>query len=284
LESKYKEEILMETNHKILCGDCLEKMKELPKESVDLIITDPPYNVNLKYDDNTFIDKKTPKDYINWLELRLKECVRILKENGSMYLINYPELNAKVLSFLEDEGLILKRWIVWNYPTNIGHSRKNWTRSHRSILFLTKGKDYTFNRQNILQHYKNPEVKKIKERIENGEKGRASYDTLRFLDLIELQKGMIDVLEMNLSKNVTKDRMEGHPCQLPFPLLELLIKVSSNPRDVILDPFAGTFSLSVIAKKLNRNSIGIDVSPRYCKLGKERLKENDFNTRQRRRS
>ncbi len=261
--------------HKIYFGDCLKELKKIPSESVDLIITDPPYNLGLKYVKRYFNDRKKLDEYLNWLKERLKESVKLLKKNGSMYLINYPELDARILPFLEDElKLKLKRWLVWNYPTNIGHSKKNWTRSHRAILFLTKGDNYTFNRQNILQHYKNPEVKKVRERIEKGAKGRTSYDVLRALDLIELQKGMIDVQEINLSKNVTKTRQKGHPCQLPFPLMELLIKVSSNEGDTILDPFAGTFSLSVIAKKLNRKSIGVDIAKSYCNIGRRRL-END---------
>jgi len=259
--------------HRILCGDCITLMKKLPNNSIDLIITDPPYNRGLKYVKKYFIDNQKQEEYIQWLFERIKECSRVLKENGSMYLINYPEYNARILSLLEkDTDLKLRRWLVWNYPTNIGHSKKNWTRSHRSILFLTRGKRYTFNRQHILQHYKNPEVGKIKERIANGSKGRTSYDLLRFVDLIELQKGMIDVQEINLSKNVTKDRQNGHPCQLPLPLLELLIKVSSNPKDIVLDPFAGTFSTSLAAKKLNRSSIGIDIAKKYCRIGIRRLR------------
>jgi DNA modification methylase len=261
--------------HSIYFGDCLKELKKIPKESVDLIITDPPYNIGLKYVEKYFYDKKKLEDYLFWLKERLRESVNTLKKNGSLYLINYPELNARLLPFLEDDlGLKLQRWLIWNYPTNIGHSKRNWTRSHRAVLFLTKGKDYVFNRQEILQHYKNPEVKKVRELIEKGAKGRTSYDVLRFLDLIELQKGMIDVQEINLSKNVTKDRQKGHPCQLPFPLMELLVKVSSNKGDTIMDPFAGTFSLSAVAKKLNRKSIGIDIAKSYCNIGKRRLTEN----------
>lgn len=258
--------------HEIRFGDCLNELKKLPSSSVDLIVTDPHYNINLdKYVKKYFSDNKTSEEYLKEIEERMGECVRVLKKDGSMYLINYPEINAKILPILEDSGLNLRRWLVWNYPTNIGHSKKNWTRSHRSILFLTKGKNYTFNRQYIIQHYKNPEVGKIKERIKKGFKGRTSYDVLRALDLIELQKGMIDVQEMNLSKNVTKTRQKGHPCQLPFPLIELLIKVSSNPKDVVLDPFAGSFSTCVVAKQLNRKSIGIDITKKYCLIGKRRM-------------
>jgi len=227
-------------------------------------------------DDKTFFDRKSLPEYLKWLEERLVECERVLKKTGSMYLINYPELNARMLPLLEDNlNLKLRRWIVWHYPTNIGHSKKNWTRSHRSILFLTKSDQYTFNREQIIQHYKNPEVKKIKEQLKNGSKGRGSYDLLRFLDLIEIQKGMIDTIDINMCKNITKTRIKGHPCQLPLSLLKLLIKVSSNEGDLVLDPFAGTFSLSKIAVELNRKSIGIDISKKYCNLGEKRVYENE---------
>ena len=260
--------------HKIFFGDCLKVMEKMPSGSINLIVTDPHYNINLNYETKSFSDNKKEKEYLKEIEERMEQCFRILEKTGSMYLMNYPEINAKILPILEKLGFKLRRWLVWNYPTNIGHSKKNWTRSHRSILFLTKGKDYTFNRQHIIQHYKNPEVKKIKDRIKKGYKGRGSYDTLRFIDLIELQKGMIDVQEMNLSKNVTKTRQKGHPCQLPLTLLELLIKVSSNPKEIVLDPFAGSFSTSIVAKQLNRKSTGIDITKKYCLIGKRRMEKN----------
>ena len=264
---------MVNTKPKIIHGDCVDELKKLPEDSIDLIITDPPYNVGLKYIKKYYVDRWKVKDYVEWCKIWLKECKRVLKKTGTMYLINYPELNARLVEYIEDElKMDLKRWITWNYPTNIGHSKKNWTRSQRSILFLTKGKDYSFNRQHILQHYKNPEVKKIKERMKNGHRGRTSYDLLRFVDLIELQKGMIDTLEINLSKNVTKTRQKGHPCQLPMGLLKLLVSVSSNEGETVLDPFAGVFTVSVAAKQLNRKSIGIEIAKKYVKIGEKRLK------------
>ena len=132
-------------DHKLICGDCLEVLKSLPSDSVDLVFTDPPYNRDIHYIKKDFVDRKKPEDYLIWLKERIKEVHRIMKPDGSMYLMNYPEWNARILPFLEDElGMQLRRWIVWHYPTNIGHSKKNWTRSHRAILFFTKGKNYTF--------------------------------------------------------------------------------------------------------------------------------------------
>lgn len=267
---------MIKKDHLFLQGDCLDVMKKLNPESVDLIFTDPPYNQNIKYVKKDFIDRKPLNDYLNWLKERLREAHRLLKPTGSIYLMNYPELNARILPFLEDElGMILRRWIVWHYPTNIGHSKKNWTRAHRSILFLTKEKEYTFNRNEIIQPYKNPDVGKIKERLERGIKGRGSYDTLDIRDILEIFdiKGQpTDVIKKNLLKNIRKERKTWHACQLPPELIEIFIKVSSNPGDVVLDPFAGTFSTSFIAEKLRRKSIGIDISKRYVRYGKSRLK------------
>jgi DNA modification methylase len=83
---------------------------------------------------------------------------------------------------------------------------------------------------------------------------------------------MIDVLDINLLKNVSKDRLnKKHPCQLPLSLLTTLVKVSSNKNDIVLDPFAGTFTLSAVAKELNRKSVGIDINPKYISLGLKRL-------------
>jgi len=258
-------------DHVILCGDCLDALKRIPSNSVNLVFTDPPYNQDIKYIKKYFVDKKSLSDYLQWMKERLREIVRVMKDGGTMYLMNYPELNARLLTFLEDElGLKLRRWIVWHYPTNIGHSNKNWTRSHRSILFLTKGDNYTFNRIEITQHYKNPTVSKIKKRIEEGHLGRASYDVLKpsdILEIFEIQNGLSDVLEINLLKNVRHERKKWHNCQLPPELIEIFIKVSSNKKDIVLDPFAGTFSTLNIAKMHERKSIGIDIAKKYCNYG-----------------
>jgi len=265
------------TTHLLTEGDCLEVIKYIPDRSIDLIITDPPYNKKLDYGNN-FDDNKRSGEYFSWLKRRLEDVPRILNQTGSLYLMNYPEINARILPYLENElGLKFRRWITWHYPTNIGHSKKNFTRSQRSILFLTKSNEYTFNRNKILQPYMNPDVGKIKKLIKQGKKGRAAYDFLELLDLIEMNivdnsKKPIDVHDVDLLKNVCKDRLNKlHPCQLPLELIKRFLLVSSNKNDIILDPFAGTFSTSAVAANLGRNSIGIEINPDYLKLGLNRI-------------
>jgi len=287
------------TNHLIINGDSTVILKALPDASIDLILTDPPYNRELNYGPY-FKDKMPKEDYFRWCFKWLQEFARVLTDSGSLYLISYPEINAYFLAFLDNVvKLKFRRWLVWHYPTNIGHSPRNFTRSHRSILFYTKTDRYIFNRQEIIQHYKNPEVKKIKDRLKKGARGRAAYDVLRFPDIIEINKqidvecilrflkfiekseGLIDVLDFNLLKNVSKDRIgskkEGdkyyHPCQLPPGLIRILIRVSTIEGMWVLDPFAGTFSVSAIAAENNRNSIGIEINPFFVELGLKRLKK-----------
>lgn len=264
-------------NHLFINGDSSGVLESFPNESIDLIFTDPPYNADLEYG-STYKDNLKWDEYYKQAKEWFKEYNRILKKTGSIYIMNYPEINARLLPYLTDDlGLKLQRWITWSYPTNIGHSRRNFTRSQRSILFLTKTDKYTFNREKIIQPYKNENVGKIKERIKNGIKGRGAYDVLSFLDLLEMrivEKNLepLDIHDVNLLKNISKDRLNGkHPCQLPFELIKRFIEVSSNPGDIVLDPFAGTFSTSLVSSQLNRNSIGVEINPRYVKLGISRL-------------
>jgi site-specific DNA-methyltransferase (adenine-specific) len=242
----------MKTEHKLLVGDCLKLMEDMPSESVDLVVTDPPFNIGKKYG-GVYNDRRNASEYLEWCKKWLTECIRVLKPTGSLYLFNYPENNAYLLPFLQ-EKMIFKRWMTWHYPTNTGHSKTNFTRTQHSILFCTKTNKAVFNRDAIAEPYKNPTDKRIIERLENGSKGRAPYDVFHF----------------NLVKNVSKDKTE-HPCQIPVGLIRIFIKASSNEGDLVLDPFGGSFSTSVAAKELNRNSISIDINPRYVSIGQKRV-------------
>lgn len=283
------------TTHTLLQGDCIEMIDEVSKKGVDLVITDPPYNIGLNY--GVFKDRMKKEDYFQYIQERLRKSVEVLKKTGSIYIISYPEIAARLLPFLEDElKLKFRRWITWHYPTNIGHSKKNFTRSQRTILFFTKTNNYIFNRDFGLQPYKNPNVGKIKRLIKSGKKGRVSYDSLTYDDLKEvfeiqkdklalqdINKDFLDFIKLNLLKNVSKDRMRNinkrisekrqHPCQLPLQLLRFFIKINSKPGDIIMDPFAGTFTTSKAASETGRDSIGIELNPRYIKMGIKRLKK-----------
>ncbi len=208
---------------------CLKGLKQLDDNSINLIITDPPYNIGVNY--GKYKDKR--KDYYKWLNKVLKECERVLKPNGSLYLINYPEVASRILINFNTK-MIHRNWITWHYPSNIGHSKNNFTRSQRTILFYTKGNKFIFN-------------------LKEGE-------------VIQ------DFLQFNLVKNVSKEKVKGFPNQIPLKLILLLIDLSSNKGDLILDPFMGSGTTAVACKKLGRNFIGFEVNDDYVKIAEERLK------------
>lgn len=273
------------TKHTLLAGNCVDLMASIGDSSVDVIFTDPPYNAGLNYG-KEYNDRLSWNDYYLQARRWFSAYQRVLKDTGSLYLMNYPEINARLLPILTDElGLVFQRWITWHYPTNIGHSKNNFTRSQRSILFLTKSKSFVFNKEQTLQPYKNPTDGKVKDRIDGGSKGRGAYDTLSYFDLLEMRmaeesRNLTDYHEIDLLKNVSVDRMrEKHPCQLPPELIERFIRVSSKPGGVILDPFAGTFTTSLAAARHGRNSIGMEVNPKYVQLGRRRLKQAEASVK-----
>ena len=256
----------METN-KVYNEDCLEGMKKIPDEFVDLIITDPPFNIGKKYN-SPYKDKTSKENYLNWCKQWLSECIRILKKNGSLYLFNYPENNAYLMHFL-DEKLLFKRWMTWHYPTNTGHSKYNFTRTQHSILFYTKSKkqsECTFNKNDIAEPYRNPTDRRIKKLIESGSKGKTPYDVFKF------DYNGEDIIEMNIVKNVNKDKTE-HVCQLPVKLIDIFVKASSNKGEIVFDLFMGSGTVAVSAKKNRRKYLGFEISPDYYKIILERLKK-----------
>ncbi len=228
-----------------IIGDVLKELPIICKEApiginhdFDLILTDPPYNIGWEYSDKVN-DKK--EDYFEWCKDWLERCITSLRPNGILCLINYPENNNIIYSILKDK-LNFVQELIWHYPTNIGHSKKKYTRTYRTILVFSKSKDYTFNPTK--QPYKNPEDKRIKELIKNGSKGTNHYD----------------IFEFNLCKNVSKDKKNLGINQLPRELVEMLIKTYTNEGDQILDPFVGNDTVINIAEELNRESVGIDIN------------------------
>lgn len=255
-----QEEAMLKRNDildRIFNADCLVTLKKIEDETVDLIVTDPPFNIGKKYESD-YNDNKRHDEYMQWCKTWLTECIRILKPHGSLYLFNYPENNAYLLPFLR-EKMVFKRWMTWHYPTNTGHSKSNFTRSQHSVLFFTKTKNSTFNKKDIAVPYKNPEDKRIKERLKNGSNGRTPYDVFQF----------------NLVKNVSREKTE-HICQLPVELIKLFVKASSKRGELVFDPFMGSGTAAAAAKSLGRHYSGCEISNKYCEVIQRRLNGTKF--------
>jgi len=257
---------ISEIENKIICGDNLEVLQQIPDNSIDLIYIDPPFFSNRHYEEiwhdgaevRSFEDrwKGGINQYLNWMESRLRQLHRILKDTGSVYL--HCDWHAghylKVLmdSIFDNKNFMNE--IVWCYRTG-GASKEHFSRKHDTIFFYSRSNKKTFNPIKERIYYEKPFFSpKV------DDQGRYFADVLP-----------VDWWEIPAVINISKERV-GYPTQKPEALLERIINASSNEGDIVLDAFCGCGTTIAVAHKLKRNWIGIDVSPNACRLIQQRLR------------
>jgi DNA modification methylase len=241
--------------NKVFQKDVLEVLKSLPPDSVDMVYGDPDYNVGINYAGNSYTTKW--QAYIDWYIELSRECLRVLKPAGNMFLINYPKQNAWLrVQYLDEHAHDVQDY-VWVYNTNVGHSPSRFTTAHRSILHVRKSANNKFYKDQVAQPYKNPDDKRIKQRIADGHTGRMPYSWF-YYDLV---------------KNVSRDKT-FHACQIPLPMVEMLIKSCTTEGDDVFVLFGGSGSELVLTRQLNRHFISCEIHPQYYQLIQERLRND----------
>ena len=250
-------EIFERENHKIIHGDALEVLKDLPDGSVDLIFADPPYNIGKNF--NGTIEKwKTEKEYLNWCYQWLDMCIDKLKPSGSFYVMTATQFMPYFDIYLRDKLDIMSR-LVWYYDSSGVQAKKYYGSMYEPILFCVKDKNnYTFNANDILVDAKTGSKRKLIDYRKNPPQVYSS------------EKIPGNVWEFSRVR-YRMDEYENHPTQKPIALLERIIKASSNEGDTVLDPFSGTFTTCFVSKALKRTSIGIEMQDEYVKIGLRRL-------------
>ena len=284
----------METNV-IYCGDNIEAMRRhIPDNSIDLIYADPPFFSNKQYEViwgdgyelRAFEDrwKGGINNYLAWMEPRLRQCHRVLKKTGSFYLhCDYHASHyLKVrMDRIFDESKF-RNEIIWFYGPKASQKYPAFQKKHDTIFLYTKTDNFTFNQ--MLQEYSKATLAERKTRFKfKDEKGRYRMTTRRdskgkkYRAKVYLHKGvaMADVWDVPIINPTSKERL-GYPTQKPEALLERTIQASSNPMDIVLDPFCGCGTTIAVAHKLGRRWIGIDVSPTACKLMAKRMRNIGF--------
>jgi DNA modification methylase len=238
---------------KVFLRDIMALLKELPDKCVDMVYADPDYNVGIKYGDKSYT--KNFDEYIEWYIELAKESLRVLKDTGNMFLINYPKQNSYLRAKFLDNACYEVSDYAWIYNTNVGHSPKRFTTAHRSILHCRKTARNNFYKDNVAVPYKNPTDKRILHNLANGSKGRMPYDWLYF----------------DLVKNVSREKT-FHACQIPQKLAETLILSCTMPKDVVLILFGGSGSEIEVAKNINRHFISAEIDKKYYDIIMDRLK------------
>lgn len=238
--------------------DCVEGMKKLPDNSVDLIVTSPPYNVGVDYD--SYDDRRPWDEYLSWCEEWLKECYRVLKDDGRLcvnHCLNLCSNNAEGtckfplfdIRDIEDRiGFHTHKIAVW---TDITQNK-----------FTAWGSWLSASSPNIMQPYEGILIS-YKNQWNKINKGKSTINKETFM------MGVTGIWNLGTTTSKTK-------ASFPESLPEMCIRLLSYEGDTVMDPFSGSGTTCYVAKKLKRNFIGFEISPNYTKIAKERLNTVTF--------
>lgn len=258
--------------------DALYFMKSVADETIKLIITSPPYNIGKEYETKTSINK-----YLSNMRPLLSEMVRILRHDGSIcwQVGNYVDngevfpLDIYFYSIFKELGLKLRNRIIWHFGHGL-HCKNRFSGRYETILWFTKGNEYTFNLDSVRIPSKYPGKKYYK----GDKKGQYSGN--------RLGKNPEDVWELTVNRleddwdsliwdipNVKANHPEkvDHPCQFPIELVERCVLALTNEEDIVYDPFAGVGSSLLGALKNNRKAFGTELEKKYVEIGKQRISQ-----------
>lgn len=238
-------------------GDALTVLDVIPDESVDLIFADPPYNIGKKF--ANFVDRwPSEAEYLAWCHEWLSVCIRKLSATGSMYVMTSTQYMPFFDQFLRDRTAIISR-IVWHYDSSGVQAKNKFGSMYEPILHCVKDENsYTFNAQEIQVEAKTGAKRKL---IDYRKPVPAPYNTSKVPGNVWYFPRV----------RYRMPEYEDHPTQKPEALLERIIRASSKPDDLVLDPFSGTFTTCAVAKRLGRRSVGIERERDYVKIGLRRL-------------
>jgi len=247
-------QVPQELINQIILGDCLEIMKQIPDNSVDMTFCDPPYNLKKSYEH--YEDDKETRDYLAWCREWLHEMVRITRPTGSIFVINIPKWMTYFASYLNEKAYF-KHWIAWDaMGAPLG---KTLLPNHYGILWYVKSKDFKF------YDMRGPHL-----RCRVCKELLADYGGKK--DLIHPFGTLVSDIWTDIHRYKHNVRRDEHPCQLPVHLLERLILMTTDEGDIVLDPMVGTGTTCVAAKRLGRRYIGIDVDQKYVEMASKNVK------------
>ncbi|MHB8972123.1 MAG: DNA-methyltransferase [Pirellulaceae bacterium] len=250
--------------------DCIAAMRRMESESIDLVFADPPFNIGFKYD--VYEDRRDDDDFIAWCRDWLSEVVRVLKPDGTFWLAIGDEYAAELKVLMQrDLQLVCRSWVVWYYTFGVNCKYK-FSRSHAHLFHMVKDpRKFTFN----VEAVRVPSARQlVYGDARANPQGRLPDDTwiLRPQDLPDGFQPLEDTWYFPRVAGTFKERAGFHGCQMPEQLLGRIIRACSNDGEIVLDPFAGSGTTLVTAKKLGRRYLGFELSAEYTRLIQQRLR------------
>lgn len=239
-------------DYEIMQGDCVQVLAGMPRDSVDLIFADPPYNQGVDYGNGANADRLSEREYRFWADLWIQACFCVLKPHGSCWILVPDEWAAHYDTAARALGLHRRNWIKW-YETFGVNCRRKFNRCSRHLLYYTRNKTrFTFNADAVNRQSDRQAKYGDKRADPNG-------------------KNWDDVWSIPRLAGSHKGRIPGFPTQLPFALLRPIVGCASNVGDLVLDPFSGSATTGIAALEGERRYIGIELSEAFCELSRRRL-------------
>ena len=243
--------------NQIHLGDCIDGMRNIPDGSVDLVVADPPYNLDKDF--GTWKEAEQKQQWLPWSKLWLAECMRLMKPSASIFVYGIHHHLCWIQCHMYEIGLHYRRQIIWHYENGFAGYTKSLAAHYEPLLWFSKGHKYTYHP--IREPYKSTERLKHKI-IKNGKiwtphpDGRLAGDVWDF---------------PVLAGRRFKDERVDHPTQKPLSISNRIIRHFSNEGDTVLIPFAGSGSECVAANLNQRDFIGFELNAEYVKIARERL-------------
>lgn len=262
--------------NRIVTGDSIKVLNDLPEAWVDLVFADPPFNIGYLY--HNYDDKKSVDEYVDWCEQWMRAVYRALKPTGSFYLAIGDEFAADLAVVARRKiGFHMRNWIIWHYTFG-QQTKKKFAKSHTHILYFSKEQpdpglgNITFNADAIRVASARQTVYKD---TRANSKGKLPDDTwfLRPQETAPHAYFEPDCDTWYISRlcGTFSEREGWHGCQMPMGVLDRIVAASSNKDDVVLDPFNGSGTTCVSAALMGRKYVGIDQSAEYTAYARRRI-------------
>lgn len=261
---------------KILNMDCVVGLQSIADASVHLAFADPPFNIGYDYD--VYDDQLESNEYLQWCGSWMRELHRVLRPDGTFWLAIGDEFAAELKVEACRAGFHLRSWVIWYYTFGV-HCKNKFTRSHAHLFYFVKDK------RAFCYHPEAIAVPSARQLIYNDKranpKGRSPDDTwiLRPQDCRDAFQPNEDIWYFPRVNGTFKERAGFHGCQMPEQLLGRIIRACSNPNDIVVDPFSGSATTLVVAKKLGRQFVGFELSNEYSAQGTARLERTEVGDR-----
>ncbi|HDL17642.1 MAG TPA: MerR family transcriptional regulator [Bacteroidetes bacterium] len=262
-----------ETQHGALYNlDAIAFLKAIDNESIDLIFADPPCNIK-KAEWDSFASQQ---QYVEWSLRWIKEAHRILKPTGTLYVCGFSEILADI-KWAANHLFKGCKWLVWYYrnKANLGN---DWGRSHESLLHFRKSKQFISNIDNVRIPYNAHTLKYPKRPQAQTSQYNNGKDKKYIWEPNPQGAKPKDVFEIPTLSNGSWEKT-NHTTQKPIELVKKCILASSNPGDIVVDPFGGSGTTYAVAEAFNRKWLGTDLNKEYCEISKKRLLDKNHIAR-----